>query len=653
VSSALPRRIVLVVSVLAASGCGPPCEGVLPRNPERRAAAVAKLALSRDGSDLSVLLVAGEDPSALVRKAAAGAFAVRGGSAAVEALGILVADPDPEVVAVAARALTALPCNRGVTETLIEAYPRGGSLARAEIAAALGVLGGSLREAVELEARRIWETNVLAFERGTPTERVGAAEEIGRSGRAEAVRLLSSRIECARAQDERVAAAAARALGETGDPAARPRLEALLEKAGDAQLREAAAEGLGLLGDPAAADSLARAGARGPTRLAMSAAEALARLPQAPEVAMALCQFALHARDPALVARASAQVRARECKCPTRSLFARLSGRGEEALAALAALGELGLPASLTKTDVAAVERLLASPDSALRTAAIRVLGRLKAWKTMSAIERLARQAAERLARTRAGKSMRVGENEAEHELASAVVALSRLRDERVPMLAAPLLADPSGVVRAGAVEALGGCGRAELSRVAQALQDGDVGVRTTAAEALGQIGPAAVPVLALASKAVSIDSDSATALARALGETGSPDAVPALVALSRGPGIAAAATALGRIGTKDALDALLAILARPEPGGRLETMDALASLGVAEAAPAMATDITSDRPGMRAAAAQALGRISAWRDPRLEALRSDYYGFVRRAAVEALGKQPSKRTDRRRVVVR
>jgi HEAT repeat protein len=68
-----------------------------------------------------------------------------------------------------------------------------------------------------------------------------------------------------------------------------------------------------------------------------------------------------------------------------------------------------------------------------------------------------------------------------------------------------------------------------------------------------------------------------------------------------------------------------------------------------AEAGGALAGELTSDRPEVRVAAARALGRVRfEGAAARLEALRSDYYGQVRRAAVEALARLPAGSTGRR-----
>jgi HEAT repeat protein len=163
-------------------------------------------------------------------------------------------------------------------------------------------------------------------------------------------------------------------------------------------------------------------------------------------------------------------------------------------------------------------------------------------------------------------------------------------------------------------------------------------------------MGPSSVPALAHAARDASPDDlEFCTALARALDETGSPEAVPALAQLlTRGPAGAAAAVALGRIGTKEATAALLGALWRPGLAGRAQVLDALGVLGTIDAGPAIAAELTSDSAELRAAAARALGRLRYdAAGGRLEALRSDYDRRVRRAAVEALAKLPAPRVAR------
>ncbi|WP_242394454.1 HEAT repeat domain-containing protein, partial [Anaeromyxobacter oryzisoli] len=88
--------------------------------------------------------------------------------------------------------------------------------------------------------------------------------------------------------------------------------------------------------------------------------------------------------------------------------------------------------------------------------------------------------------------------------------------------------------------------------------------------------------------------------------------------------------------------DALVALLGAPGGAGHVEAIEALAQLAGPDAGHAIAAQLTSDRPEVRAAAARALGRIRHEEAAaRLEALRSDYAARVRRAAIEALSKLP------------
>jgi len=624
-----------------------PAETDTSMSPEGRAAAISRLAGSRDEAHLPALLVAADDPSPLVRKAAAGAFAARGGPSAIEALGTLVADPDPEVVAAAAHALSALPSERRARELLAAAYPREGPMARAEIASALEALGGSLREAIELEAALLWERNRLALRRGTPSERAGAAEDLGRSGRAEAVKLLLPLIDPEQDENVRVTAAAARALGLVKERAVRAPLEALLQKGTYADEIEAAAEALGLLGDPASAEALATLAESGPRRLALAAMEALASLPQAPEVGLALCQVALRTRQVDLAARAAAQARIHESECPEKPLLSRLSAHGLEAVSALAALAELRLTPEASEVVGRRVEPLLAASDPAVRAQAARTLGRLGLERARPALARRRADLADRLDRARiAAESLAAPE--LEEELGAVLTALARLHDPETKASAAARIADPSPILRASAVEALGALGE-QATAVGAALGDPDPQVWRAAAEALGRIGAAGVPALSEAAARFSReDPERCGAIAHALGETGSPQAVPALTSLTGGRAAAMAAAALGRIGTQSAAAALLSLLHGSDPAGRAEALDAIGSLVTSEAGSAAASELTNDRPEVRAAAARALGRLHF--EPaaaRLEGLRADYDGQVRRAAVEALAKLPVKSDHR------
>ncbi|HEU4382468.1 MAG TPA: HEAT repeat domain-containing protein [Anaeromyxobacteraceae bacterium] len=670
--------------------------------PERRAAAVAALAGSRDAADLPYLLVAQQDPSPLVRKAAAAAYTARGGMRSVEALAALLEDPDPEVVVAAARGLGAVPQGASAQQgeamqalarqQLVAAYGRAGPTGRAEIASALAATGTSLREAVEAEARQLWERNLKTLQAGSSSQRCGAAEELGRSGRAEAVRRLLPL--AAQASAPRLAAAAARGLGGTSDPQAREALLELLD-APQAEVAEAAASALAELGDPAAAGPLARIGADGPSRLAAAAVEALAALPQAPDVGVALCEIAVRSLDPAVAEQAATQARARRAACPERPLVARLSRRGTDVVAALAAMGALGLAPSQVAQLGEPAAALLQSPEAAVRAAAARALGLSGHASAVPALQRRAQAVQQRAAEAREkwaagpwapapapgfdggppraeavlGRSrgapaavegarpalqpewvddLEPGEVE---ELAAEAVALARLRAEGAGVLAASLTADPDEALRAASVEALAALGGdAGRRSAARALEDPAPRVRLAGAAALARGGAEAVGPLATAlRRAAPADATFREALIASLSETGSPQAVEPLAELLSGPQAASAAVALGRLSVREGARPLLQMLERPGGPGRAEAVDALSQLVGAEAGEALAAELLSDRPEVRVAAARALGRVRfEGASQRLEALRSDYYGDVRRAAVEALARLPSGPTGRR-----
>ncbi|WP_242344028.1 HEAT repeat domain-containing protein [Anaeromyxobacter terrae] len=624
----LTRRALVLAAALGALAC---TRGDLDASdPERRAAAVR--ALGR-GGDLPVLLVAQRDPSALVRRAAAEAFAARGGPGAAEALGALLLDPAPDVSAAAARGLVGLGAEGGGREDLVRAYGTTGPAARTAIAEALDALGVSLREAVEAEARALWERNVAALAANAGPARAGAAEEIGASARADAVKRLLPLVDPNRNPDPPLAAAAARGLAEAGDWSARPFLEALLAE-GDVATAEAAAAALARLGDPAAAPALALVAADGPARIAAAAADALAVLPAAPEVGVALCGVAQRTRDPVIAERAAEAAAAREAECQVRPFVARLGRPG--AAAAIAALAALGAPTAETAA------RIVASldpgrADVATRTAAARFLGRTSQTSAGPALMRRAAAIA-----ARAPGTLAAGEPE---ELGAVLAAAGKLRADGADGLLRERASDPLPPVRAGAVEGLAQLGSpGAIERVIAALEDPDPRVRLVAADALGRQGTRGAGALAKAAAAGKFDEPEwSDALARALGEAGSAEAVPALAGLLDGPAAATAAAALARTGAPGAAAPLAAYLARPDAPARAQAIDALAALGASEAAPVIAAQLTNDRPEVRAAAARALGKLRY--EPasgRLEALRSDYYGRVRRAAVEALAKLPS-----------
>jgi HEAT repeat protein len=655
-------------------------------DPEQRALAVRALGARRDRNDLTRLLLAQRDLSPVVRRAAAEAFAAREGPEVADALGALLADGDAAVVAVAAAGLAARPGQPRAREQLVLGYAQAGPAGRAAIADALQSVGTSLREAVEHEARALWERNLSALA-SQGRARVGAAEELGASARADAVARLLPLLDPKTSADRELAASAARGLGEAGDRTARPRLEQLLEE-GDGALAVAAADALGRLGDPAAADVLAAIAGSGSGPVATAAVAALVTLPHSPEVGLALCEVANRASDPAVAAGAARAARERDAACPVKPLVARLGKPGSlSALAALAALRPGGADGD------AATQRLLTfldparNPDQAVRVGTLRALGRMRSPQAGAAVKERAVALGARLgaARTRwiagqlsatatpelaAGGEARlaavlarppgpreggapgepalptfvpVAPGDAE-ELGAALAECGRLRVPGAEALLSAGAADPEPAVRAGAAEGLGELGGgAALPALTRALSDPSPAVREAAVVALVQLGAQGAAVLVQASQEPRLSPEWCARLARALGDTGEPTVVPALSTLLDGSCPAEAADALGRVGAAAAVPPLLAALDRPAAAGKVEIVDALGQLAAEPAAAALVRELSSDRPQVRAAAARALAALR--HEPassRLEALRSDYYGRVRRAAVEALSKLPS-----------
>jgi len=636
-----PGRMTRAVALsLALVACA--CRGDLDSaDPGRRADAVR--ARSRGTRDLAVLLVASRDPAPEVRRAAAEALARVPDAAGAEALGGLLLDPDAAVAETAARGLAAMPSVPRARADLLAAYGAAGPAGRRAIAEALEATGVALREAVEREARAEWERNVTALA-GDAAARPGAAEEVGASARAEAVQRLLPLVDPNRNRDAALVAGAARGLGEAGDWSARRHLVALLAEGG-APLAVAAACALARLGDPAAADALAAAATGAPGRVARAAVDALAALPSAPEVAIALCTVAARTADPDVAARAARGVAAREGECPERPFVARLGRAGSEA--AFAALAELPIAPAAPLLEPSRA-------DPAVRVAAARLLGRVRVAATAPAVLRRAAAVAARLSAARgapppgaqpASLQTRVVDPEREAaELGALLAAAGRLRADGAEALLLPAANDPLPAVRAGVVEGLAALATpAAVAAVEGALADPDLGVRLVAADAVGREGTRGAAALVRALGGAPREPEWLAAIARALGDTGSPEVVAPLAALLDGPAAPDAAAALARLATPAAAAPLAALLDRAEAPARVEAIDALAQLGARDAAPAIAAQLTYDRPDVRAAAARALGKLRyEGASARLEALRSDYYGGVRRAAVEALAKLPA-----------
>ena len=639
------RWVAAALLATALAGCRAGSRGDLQSSdPGRRAAAVQRLGASRNPGDLAAILVAQQDPDSGVRRAAAAAHGARGGIPSQEGLSAMLGDPDPSVVAAAARALGSIrpdgpgtdaretaELHRRAALALAGAYGRADAPGRAQIASALQEIGGSLRDAVEAEARLLWEQNARALRGASEAGRAGAAEELGRSGRADAVKVLVPLLEEG-GGDPRVMAASARGLGWSSDGAVVEPLEKALDSRW-ADVAEGAAWALGNIGNPAGAESLAEAGSSAPARLAQVAVAALLGMPPAPEAGVALCEVAVRSTHPPVAEQAAAGARIRDADCPDKALTQRIARGGPGAEAALAAFGALGLLGErLRGGGERALALLQTSADPRLRISAARALGNAPYPQAVPVLQRRA-----------------ASTSDAE-ELGEVAVALARLAPDSSAPLALRLAGDPDPRLRAAAARALGVSRPASgVETLALLAKDDAAAVRVAAIAALGAMGSSGLAPLADVLAARRGDDEEAAAIARALGATGDPGALPLLASMLAGKQAPAAAAAIGRLGAAGGSASLLAALERGQASGRVEIVEALGLLGSPEAGDGVSRELTSDRPEVRAAAARALGRLRyEGSAPQLEALRADYYADVRRSAVEALARLPTRAPPRR-----
>lgn len=661
-----------------------------PRRAELRAQALSRLAELGREDDFHLFLKAAHDPSAVVRRAAAGALGGSGDSKAVDTLGELLSDADDEVQALAAQGLARFNTEKA-RAYLLSAYGRQDASARAAIAHALGQAG--VAEAVRYEAKLLWDRNVKSLESGGPAERVGAAEELGRSGRSEAVDRILPLL-----GDDSIllAAGAARGLGAARDRRAVASLIGVL-KENYPILREAAAEALGNLGDPSAVSSLEKmALAGGPS--ATAAVRALGLLGSSREALAALCKLA--AEGNLEVAGLAARLSRGRGNCAPEPILARLGKGGAEQLAGLSALESLGINAGAEKT-----LPLLDSSDRAVRAAAARALSEMGAAAAGPRIEKALTAEAEQVLAGRqrwiknplplkalasAGGERRAAEAAAEdpgpesparfNELMNKVEALReakaqalgiRLEDRESHVgldlvsdepegqadlvsalslaagrlrLAGALgalqkLAGSPGSVQVASCEALATLGTPEsLASAGQCLLAREAAAVRAAARGLGRAGPAAGPVLLAA---LEKRRSERAEIVRALGELRYKPAAEKVAVLLGAGGLEAAeaAAALGRIGDVSYAGRLAEKLKEPANPARLDILEALGALGDRASQPVLERELCNDRPELRAAAARALGRLPIQGSAPLESLRFDYYAEVRRAAEEALAK--------------
>lgn len=654
--------------------------------PEERAVAVRKLADQAKPEDLVLFTRAAKDTAPIVRAEAATALGHSPDPRVVDLLGELLGDPDEDVQGRAAMALAQIKSDKAKAYLTLQ-YARRGRSTRHAIVEALSAANvpGAMAAVVAAESQTLWDRNIKALTDGTLPERVAAAEEIGKSGRVEAVNRLLPLVKNSQVI---LAAAAVRGLGYAGDTRAVEPIANLLSE-NFPELREAATEALLRLQDPKALPRL-REIALEKSAASPLVTQAIVALPADKDTNAALCELSLvAAAEEALMAARTMRARG---GCPLEPILERLGRRGDQ-LAALNALQGLG---DLAKAAAPKVLPLLSSPDDAVRLQAISTIAELQEKAAIEPILKIHQQELDKIAQLRAdwieqalpadfaaGYDPASGAGGAENGHAD---LFEKIREANASKLKAAgktslRLAPPRELIDdatteqlrlfATTLEALGRLDAPDALGTLKAwLDDPSVEVRTAAAVGLTSLG--AEGVAAAKQALLDADRDVQGAVAMALAQRGAPgqaaiaevlpqlaaDRMPLLSALDRAgptPAVTAsllkvfegggtesvvAAQLLGRIGAKEAVEPLKTALEDPNAISRREALIALGRIGDVAAAEWIARDLNHDSADVRAAAADALAGLGASPRPdALDALKGDYYRRVREAAEAALAK--------------
>jgi HEAT repeat protein len=699
------RPLVVVLSLVLFAGCQGNRDQLLadlqsPR-PEVRALAVKSLAKQGNAEDLVLFTRAAKDMASIVRGEAAGALGESQDSRVVDLLGELLEDSDEDVQGRAAMALAQVKNDKAKAYLTLQ-YGRRGRKTRQVIVQALksANVPGAMAEAVAAESKAIWDRNLLALNEGTVPEKVGAAEELGKSGRPEAINRL---LPLVRDSQVVMAAAAVRGLGDAGSRSAVPAIALLLDESFP-ELREASIGALRKLQDPSSVQKL-QAVAVEKSAVSPLATDAIAALPRSPETDAALCTIALDgARKDAIDAARAMRTRG----CPLDPIVERLSRPAsvESGLQAVIGLGPAAQGA-LPK-----VLPLLTAADTAQRMLAVEAVAAIGDASAAPALQKLYEQELKAIEGPRQDwvptplpqaygsgfdpsapapasedghghKDEGRANNAKQSQLFDRVRALNaqRARDAgrvmvqpRVPAELVedmePLILEPlAAVLRAlGAVKAPGA-----LELLKGYAGDASVTLRTAALVGLARLGPEGVE--AAKGGMFEAERDLQKALAQALAQQGEAgqnalvsllpqfsseklllldalnqfgapaSASGALQTVVREGGAEAVlgASILGRLKVKDAVETLTKALDDPSSVARREVLLALGEIGDAQAAEAVARDLYHDLPEVRVAAATALQKIgTSAQTEALDALKSDYYRRVRDAASAALAKSGS-----------
>ena len=331
--------------------------------------------------------------------------------------------------------------------------------------------------------------------------------------------------------------------------------------------------------------------------------------------------------------------------------------------AVIAALNSIGHPAMAGR-----ISPLLHDSDPHVRESAIRIAGYfgypecaddlLSACRDeetavrRAAVEHLAFLDDERVVETLLGTL----EDEDAAMRAAAVQALGRVEDPRVLPPVMTALRDPDSWVRYFAARALGARRHApaehDLARVA--LDDAAGHVRVAAIDALGQIGsPAAIPTLGAIASAE--DEEHAAAAVQALGGIRHPEVSPRLQAVLRAGGTArraAAADAISRLGGAGAIELLEWTAAADS--SRTVAATAIRGLTTLSADPADGPDAVTALVGLTADSERtelvipALAAVPPAHVHHVAAGLSDPRVPVRVAVVQALGRMTNAAASQR-----
>jgi len=689
------RKFLVVLALLVNAGCNGSRDQLLadlqsPR-PEVRALAVKKLAEEARPDDLALFTRAAKDMAAIVRGEAAVALGKSQDPRVVDLLGELLEDSDVDVQGNAAMALSQVKNDKAKAYLTLQ-YGRRGRQTRQVIVQALkqANVPGAMAEVVAAESKAIWDRNLLALHEGSLPERVGAAEELGKSGRPDAFNRL---VPLVRDSQVILAAAAVRGLGDVGDKRAVPAILPLLDESFP-ELRESAITALVRLQELQAVPRL-QAVAVEKSSVSPLAIDALLELPRQPQTDAALCAIALDAVP--VEAIAVARVMRERGGCPLEPIVERLA-RPATAASGLPAVIGLGPTA---KDALPKVLPYLTQGDAALRALAVDAVAAIGEASAAPVLQKAFEQ---ELASVQALRQDWISKplpenygrgfdptvqddpaddkkrNEKHGSLMARVKALNAAKArnlgrptvaQRVPTelfddVESTRLEPLAGLLRAlGSVKAPGA-----LELLKGFAADSSVTLRTAAVVGLTRLGPEGV-ALAKASL-FETDRELLKALAQALAEQGevgqsalveflpriSNEKLVLIEALNRtgapasaveplrkvvtegGPEAVLAASLLGRMKAKEAVPTLIKVLEDPTSVGRREMLTALGELGDSSAAEVVARDLYHDLPEIRAAAAGALARMGTGSQAdALDALKSDYYRRVREAAVTALAK--------------